>query len=141
MFLGARTVYGKVFIGDTSLRNYITKYIKPMIYRNSIKCGHKTCISVMLLQSDLNKWRLSQLAKLDQLYNNSAPTRLSQISKNDFIEYKNQIFPINSHIHFKVCDAALSYHFPSPITGSNIPKWDCILNCCSDCPGMNTSYL
>ena len=91
MFLGARTVYGKVFIGDTSLRNYITKYIKPMIYRNSIKCGHKTCISVMLLQSDLNKFRLSQLVKLDRLYIIYSWTILLQRSKYGFIENKNQI--------------------------------------------------
>ena len=80
----------------------------------------------MLLQSDLNKLRLSQLATLDPLYNNSASTRLLQILNNDFIEYNNQIFPNNSHIHFRACDAELSHHFLSPITGSNIPKWDCI---------------
>ena len=39
------------------------------------------------------------------------------------------------------CDAASSYHFPFPSTGPNIPKWDCILNCCSGCPRMNAPYL
>ena len=34
-----------------------------------------------------------------------------------------------------------SYHVPSPITESNIPKWDCILNFCYDCPRMNAPYL
>ena len=76
----------------------------------------------MLLQLDLNKCRLSKLAKLDRLYNNSASTRLLQISKHDSIEYNNEIFPNNSHIHFRACDAASSCHFPSPINGSNIPK-------------------
>ena len=34
-----------------------------------------------------------------------------------------------------------SYHFPSTITGSNIPKWDFILNYCSDCPRTNAPDL
>ena len=84
---------------------------------------------------------LSQLTKLDKLYNNSPSARLLQGCKIDFIEYKNQIFPNNPHIHLRVCDAASSYHFISPITGSNTPKWDCILNCCSGCPRTNAPYL
>ena len=51
---------------------YMPKNIKPMNNRNNITCGGETCISAMLLQSDLNKCRLSQLAKLDKLYINSA---------------------------------------------------------------------
>ena len=69
-FFGAMTVDGKLCIVDTSLRKYMPKYIKPMSNRNKITRGCETCISVMLLQSDLNKWRLSQLAKLDKVYIN-----------------------------------------------------------------------
>ena len=47
----------------------------------------------MLLQSDLNKLRLSQLAKLDRLYINFLSTILLQIFNHDFIYYSNQIFP------------------------------------------------
>ena len=68
-------------------------------------------------------------------------TRLLQRSKNYFIEYKNQAFPNNSHIHLRACDAASSYHCPSPITGYNLSKWDCILNYCYDCPRTNAPYL
>ena len=60
----------------------------------------------MLLQSYLNKWRISQLAKLDKLYINPALTRLLQISKNGFIQYKNGIFPNNSQIHLRAWDSA-----------------------------------
>ena len=67
--------------------------------RHNITCGYKTCISAMLLQSYRSKWRLSQLAKLDKLYINYESTRLLQISKHDFIEYNNHIFPNKSHIH------------------------------------------
>ena len=95
----------------------------------------------MLLRSDLNKWRLSQLATLDKLYINSASTRLLQRSKHDFVEYKNQILPNNSHIHLIACDSESSYHCSSPITGSKIPKWGCILNFFSGCPRMNALYL
>ena len=95
----------------------------------------------MLLQSYLNKRRLSQLAKLDKLYINYASTRILQISKINFIEYKNQIFPNNPHINLRPCDAVLSYHCPYIITESFMKKWGCILNCCSDCPGMNALYL
>ena len=77
---------GKLCFGDASLRKYMPKNIKPIINRNNITCRCKTCISAMLLQSDLNKWRIPQSEKLDKLYINSASTRLLQISKNDFIQ-------------------------------------------------------
>ena len=66
VFWGARTVDGNLCIGDTSLRKYMQKYIKPMSNRKKITCGCKTCISAMLPQSYINKWRLSKLAKLDK---------------------------------------------------------------------------
>ena len=95
----------------------------------------------MLLQSDINKWMLSQLIKRDKFYINSASTRLLQKSKHYLIEYKNQIFPNNSHIHLRACDSESSYHRPYPITGSNITKWEFILNFCSDCTIMNNPNL
>ena len=79
--------------------------------------------------------------KLDKLYINSASTRILQISKNYFIEYKNQIFSNNSHINLRACGSVSSYHCPYPINGPKIPKWGCIFNCCSDCSRMNGSYL
>ena len=60
-----------------------------MSKRNNITCGCKTCTSYMLLQSYINKWRLSQLFKFNKLYINSASTRLLQIYKHNFIKYKN----------------------------------------------------
>ena len=81
------------------------------------------------------------MSKLDKLYINYASTRLLQRSKIDFIEYNNQIFPNNSHIHLRVCDDASSYLCPSPNSVSDIQKWVCILNCFSDCNGINNPYL
>ena len=104
--LGARNFYGKVCIEDTSIRKCMKKHITPMSNKNNITYGWKTFMSVMLLQSDINKWRLSKLDKLDKLYIYSASTRLLQRSKHDFIEYKNGIFPNNSHINLRACDAA-----------------------------------
>ena len=75
----------------------------------------------MLLQSYLNKWRISQLSKLDKLYNNSAPDRLLKRSKNYSIEYTNQMCPNNLHIHLRACNESSLYHFLSPMTESNIP--------------------
>ena len=75
-FFGERDVDGKVCIGDTSLGNYRPKNIQPISNINKITRGCETCISAMLLQQDLNKWRLSKLAKLDKLYINSYSTRL-----------------------------------------------------------------
>ena len=108
---------------------------------NNIICVCETCISAMLLQSDINKWRLSKLYKLDKFYIIYALTRLLQISKIDLIGYKNQIFPNNLHIHLRVCDVAPSYHCPSQITGSKIKKRDCILNCFDDFPRIDSPYL
>ena len=79
--------------------------------------------------------------KLDKLYINYASNRILQRYKNDFIEYQNQILPNYSHIHLIACDSVSSYHCPSPITGSNIPKRGCVLNYCSDFPSMNAPYL
>ena len=88
VFSGAIPVDGNIYIGDTSVRKYMPKYIKPMSNRNNITCGWETCISAMLLKSDLDKWIISQLSKLDKLYINSASTKILEISKNNFIEYK-----------------------------------------------------
>ena len=68
-------------------------------------------------------------------------TRLLERYKNDFIEKKKQIFPNDSHINLRACDAASSYNCYSTINGSKIPKWDYILNFCSDWPMMNASFL
>ena len=65
--------------------------------------GCKTYTSSILIQPDLNKCRLYQLAKHDKLYIDSASTTLLQIFKIYLIEYQNQIFP--------------PYHFTYPITG------------------------
>ena len=141
LFFGARTVDGTLCIVDMSLRKYMPKYIKPISNRNKIICGHKICISDMLLQSYLNKWRISKVDKLENLYMNYASNRFLQRFKNDFIQYKNDIFTNNLHIYLRACDAASSYHCPYSITGSNISKWDCIFNCCSGYPRINAQYL
>ena len=76
-----KNVYGKVCIGDTSIRKYMLTYIKLMNNMNCITCGLEACISAMLLQSDLNKCRLSQLVKHDKLYINYASTKILNIQK------------------------------------------------------------
>ena len=60
-FFGEKYLNGKVCIGDTSLRNYTPKYTEQTININNITCGCKKIISDMLLQLDLNEWRLSLL--------------------------------------------------------------------------------
>ena len=112
-----------------------------MIQRNNIKRRFKTCISAMLLQSYINKWRISQLTKLDYLYITYALTRLLEISKNDFVEYKKQITPNYSHVHLRACDDTSPYNCSSTMIGSKITKWYCILNFCSDCPITNATFL
>ena len=59
-FPGARKIDGNICIEYTSLRNYMSKFIKPTSNRNKITRGCKTCKKEMLLKSDLNKWRISQ---------------------------------------------------------------------------------
>ena len=88
---GAITVDVKVCIGDTPHRKYMPKYIKPMSNRNKIKCGCETCICAMLLQLYLDKWSISSLVRLYKLCINYVSTRILQRSKNDFIEYNNEI--------------------------------------------------
>ena len=52
---------------------------------------------------------------------------LLKIHNKDYYEYKNEVFPNNSHIHIRLCDTESSYNCTSIITGSKIPKRDCIL--------------
>ena len=56
-FHGARNYYVKVCIVDKSLSKYIPKHIKPKFNINNITSVYEMCISDMLLQSYLNKWR------------------------------------------------------------------------------------
>ena len=62
--------------------------------------------NAMLLKSDLNNWKISQGETIDKLYNNYVSTRILERSKNDFIQYKNVIFPNNSYLHLTECDDA-----------------------------------
>ena len=55
---------------------------------------HVTCISAMLLQSDLNKYRLSQLAKYDNLYIISTSTRIRKYLKFMSLNRKIKYFAI-----------------------------------------------
>ena len=45
-------------------------------------------------------------------------------------KYKNKIFPNNSQIHIRDCDAVSEYCCAYPIIGSKIKKLEFILNCC-----------
>ena len=63
------------------------------------------------------------------------------MSKEYYDEYKNKIFPNNSHIYIRAYDAASSYYCHYPMTGSKTEIWDCILNCCCEYPGMKAPYL
>ena len=78
----------------------------------------------MLFQSDLNKCRILKLAKLDNLIINSASNKLLQGSKKYFIEYINQIFPNNSHINLRACDASSPYYCPLQLLDQTFQKWD-----------------
>ena len=56
------------------------------------------------------------------------PYQLGLDKDKNYYKYKNEVYPNDSYIHTRTSDAALSYNFPYTITGSNITKWDCILN-------------
>ena len=53
-FSGAITIDLNTCTEYTSLRKYMTKYIKPVSNIDKIACGFKTCITAMLLKSYLN---------------------------------------------------------------------------------------
>ena len=80
-FYGDRNEYDRVCIGYMSLRKYMPKHIKLKSNTDKTIFVCETCISAMLLQSGLNKWRLSQLSELENLYITTSPTRLLKISK------------------------------------------------------------
>ena len=72
-----------------------------MSNKNKITCVCETCISAILLQYDWNKWRLKNLAQLDELYINAASNRLLQDLRNITLNKQDQIFTNNSHIHHR----------------------------------------
>ena len=80
------------------------------------------------------------IGKNDKLYINVPSTRLLHGSKKDNYEFNNQVFPNKPHIHI-IRDASLLYHCHSPMTELKIPKWDCILKYCSECPVIKLPYL
>ena len=57
-----------------------------MINRNNITCGYETCISGMLLQYYLKKWRLRKLARFEFFYLNAELTRILQLPKKYYDE-------------------------------------------------------
>ena len=67
-------------ISDTSLIKYMQKHGRIIIKINKMTCIFETCISSMLLQSDLNKWRLTKLARFVKLYINTESTGILQRS-------------------------------------------------------------
>ena len=68
----------KLCIGCISLQKHMPKYIKSMSNKNKFTCSCETFIITMLLESGLNKFSLSQLAKFDKVYNNSESTIILQ---------------------------------------------------------------
>ena len=75
----------------------------------------------MLLQSNLNKWRLSQLAKIDKLYINSVSTRILQKSKFFCKCYYNGLI-------FYILYGGQVYHVPLVCRGWSVvcPIWSCM---------------
>ena len=68
------------------------KHINPMINRNNITCSCESCISAVFLQTDLNKYVIKTMLEVFEiLYLNDAPTRILQISKRDYDEYKKEV--------------------------------------------------
>ena len=116
------------------------KHINPITAINNMTYRCKTCISAMLLRSDLNKWRLTTLEKLDRLYINSISTAPFHISKIDFFKYNNQIFPNKTHKSKILWCYVIIYFFLYSFRIKN-SKMGMYLNCCSDCLGMNAPDL
>ena len=81
------------------------------------------------------------IGKIETLYINVESTRLLQISKKYYYEYKNKICKNNLQINIRYCDAESSYSFNYPMVGSKISKGDFILNCCSEFAGRKTPDL
>ena len=69
------------YLLDTHLLESIRQKIMSNI--NNLTCVCENCTSAMLLQYYLNKFRSTQLAKLDRLHINAASTRHLQIYKID----------------------------------------------------------
>ena len=62
-FYDARDENGIVCIGDTSPRNYTPNKMNPTRDIDRISFGCETCISVVYLQSNLNKWMSTKLKR------------------------------------------------------------------------------
>ena len=78
-------------IGDTSSRKYIYRHIKTTGNRYRVTCVYKTCIGSILLQSDLNKLKVSQTCfwKISQKISSKC---LVKIMKDIYEVYRNEVY-------------------------------------------------
>ena len=124
--IGLSEVYDKSgipIISDTSFRNLLPSYIKPMSDKYKQMCGCEVCILATSLQNDLNSYRLFHLRRLEK----------SRIDITNTNNYRKQIFKDGKHIHPHPKDALQLIQCP-PIEGFNIPHMQCILRRCPKCP-------
>ena len=105
-----------------------------MLKQKRLLCGCEACITADLLQFSLNAWRNKHLKKLEHSMISSSRLRSHATSIDRFNKYKEQAFPNGNLVHTKVSQAAFSTMCPFPVTGIDLPKWNCVLKCCSSCP-------
>ena len=99
-------------------------------------CGCETCISANGMHASLLAWRKRVLRKFQQECANSEGRRSYETAKSRFRRYQSECFPQDQPLHAKAKDAAMSTMCPCLPGHVDLPKWKCVLTCCSDCPSL-----
>ena len=104
------------YIGDISLWKHIYKLIKTIQNINNITCGCETCIGLVFIKSEYNKWWPRQLWNFENMFQNNASIWLDQRTKYLYESYKNEVDPNVAHICGRAYNSKSSHHCISPMT-------------------------
>ena len=116
-------VSGRPIISDTGFRALLPSYIRPMTDKYKQMCGCEVCILAIILQNDLNSYRLTHLRRLEK----------SRIDVTNTSNYRKQIYKDGKHVHPHPKYALRLIQCP-PVNEFQVPHMNCILRRCSQCP-------
>ena len=127
---------GIVRISDSSLWLLIPPELRKMTQRHQIMCDFTICIQDGTYWEYINHWLKRRLRYINNHSNSLTRLSVEQFNAEIFFPVmvmlyylmENRLFRVPKMMHFPVC-----VNFLTKI--SNFPKWSCVLNWWSECPG------
>ena len=126
-----------VCISYYSLRLPLPPQLRKITQRHKIMCGWEILIQNGTYQELLNHWSKRQLRYIKNHANSLTRVSVEQLNEeNIFSRYGDVVLPDREPTQpcAKYSSFANMCDFPEKYT--KLPKWSCVLNCCSECPGV-----